>query len=153
MFWYKKQCPYEFQSSARVCERQRFVIAYHSLDVVTERSYDLPCFSPPVPSALCCSCGVHRRCCFHICSIKTCATFEVRALFTRFCSPVLSCSSPHPWGPRQCASLLHDISYPLMSHAFFSMEGALYSITNSACWVVGAGWVVEGDESELNSLM
>jgi len=40
-----------------------------------------------------------------------------------------------------------------MSRAFFSMEGALYSITNSACWIAMAGGVVEGGESELNSLM
>lgn len=33
-----------------------------------------------------------------------------------------------------------------MSRAFFSMEGALYSITNSAGWFVRAAGVVEGGE-------
>jgi hypothetical protein len=40
-----------------------------------------------------------------------------------------------------------------MSRAFFSMERALYGITNSACWIVRAGVVVDGGEFELNSLI
>jgi len=40
---------------------QRFVITYHSLDVVTERSYDLPCFhlryNPPFVVPVVCTKG------------------------------------------------------------------------------------------------